>query len=137
MLLNDLNDDPTLQRSQDMIDALENALENWKCCHLNNKEVIYTVFETISSFVKHSAAVLSQWGIPNVVLESLELHHDCSEIQLKGNIYLESMRKANSHHLRGSVLPAPNSHSLQSKVPNYIQQTSIRNGFQLKKCCLR
>jgi len=117
LLLNDLNKDPTLQRSQDMFEALESALENWKQHHQQHKEVTYTVFETIPSFVKYSAAILSQWGIPKAVLESLKLYHDCSEIQIQGNIFLESMRKANSHHRRESVLPTPQSRSLQEKVP--------------------
>ena len=116
LLLNGLNDDPTLQRCQDIIQALEDALENWKQCHQNHKEVTCTVLETISSFVKYSAAALSQWGIPNVVSESLKLHYDCPEIQIQGSIFLESMRKANSHHRRGSILPTTQSSPLETKV---------------------
>jgi hypothetical protein len=118
VLLDDLNEEPTMQRSQDVIDALKNALENWKLHHQKQKQVTCAVLETISSFVKHLASALSQWGIPELVSASLKFHHDDVAMQNQGRVFLESMRKADSRHRRGSILPISQLRPEQKKVPS-------------------
>jgi hypothetical protein len=115
VLLNDLNQEIALrQQTQEVLGALEIALRSWKTFHKNHEGVTYTVVEKLSSFVKYSAEILVQWGVPELVSEILKCHPDSSVVQIQGEICLESMYK--SRHRRGSRTSMPHLHSRLVKV---------------------
>jgi hypothetical protein len=98
-----------LDNARDTVEALGIAVDTWKEFHMKNKneEICYVVLENLSFFVKQYAYELIQWKIPELVSESLDMHRDCPSVQLYGKTLLDSLKKAESRHHRGSILSTP------------------------------
>jgi hypothetical protein len=98
-----------LGHAQDTVEALRIAVDTWKEFHMKNKneEICYVILENLSFFVKQYAYELIQWKILELVSESLDMHRDCPSVQIYGKALLDSLKKAESRHRRGSILSTP------------------------------
>jgi hypothetical protein len=96
-----------LDHARDILEALRIAVDTWKEFHMKHEDICSSILENLSFFVKHYASVLAQWNIPELVSESLMIHRDCPSVRIYGETLLDSMKKAESRHRRGSIMPTP------------------------------
>lgn len=89
----------------DTIEALRITVNTWKTWHMKNEKVCYSMLENLPFFVDQYTFELTQWTIPELVSESLMMHRGCSSVQICGESLLDSIKKADSKHRRGSILP--------------------------------
>ncbi len=96
-----------LDHARDILEALRIAVDTWKEFHMKHEDICSSILGNLSFFVKHYASVLAQWNIPELVSESLMIHRDCPSVRIYGETLLDSMKKAESRHRRGNIMPTP------------------------------
>ena len=107
MMLDDFNRDPRLERTEEIMDTLKCALDNWQHHHQHDEHVTFTVVEKLPRFAKLYSSTFSQWNISDLVAESMQIHCKSSMVQIYGQAFLDAMEKADLKHRRGSVKGAP------------------------------